>query len=349
MAAHPAVCAITRIIGHTDAIADVCFSPDKLRLVTASHDRTARVWDVRTGDCLHAFRGHVGKVLCAAFSPDNKFIATGAMDGALMIWDACTYAYVRTVRGHTGPFFRIVFSTDGTRFATCSNDKTAKLWDAATGDCLCTFRGHTGWVTHVALSSDGARLATNSHDKTARTWNASTGACLSSTRLPYDAREDIFAYSPNYALLAIASSTTTIPVVEIIDILADRTISKIYSRRGPVTCVSFSYNNKWLAMALKCNAIKLWDVYTAQCVHVFQPQQQDTIKSLVFSSDNCRLVAGSDDGVLAVYLLKPYVVQILTLIIANRQRRATRLPAELWRMIYDDHMHLWGFSEITAT
>ncbi|HEU5443222.1 MAG TPA: serine/threonine-protein kinase, partial [Steroidobacteraceae bacterium] len=78
------------LIGHTDRVRSVAYSPDGRRLVTASHDGTARVWDAATGRQILVLEGHGGPVISAAFSPDDHRIATGSFDKTARIWDAVT-------------------------------------------------------------------------------------------------------------------------------------------------------------------------------------------------------------------------------------------------------------------
>jgi len=66
----------------------VAFSPDGQRIVTASMDKTARVWDAETGQELRKFEGHTKTVTCVAFSPDGKRIATASVDKTARVWDA---------------------------------------------------------------------------------------------------------------------------------------------------------------------------------------------------------------------------------------------------------------------
>ena len=67
------------------------FSPDGKRIVTASEDKTARLWDAETGKPIgEPLRGHEGRVSSAAFSPDGKRIVTASGDKTARLWDAET-------------------------------------------------------------------------------------------------------------------------------------------------------------------------------------------------------------------------------------------------------------------
>jgi WD40 repeat protein len=74
--------------GHTGALRSAAFSPDGKRVVTASLDQTARLWDVETGKEIVALRGHTNAAWSATFSPDGKRVATASED-RITLWDIC--------------------------------------------------------------------------------------------------------------------------------------------------------------------------------------------------------------------------------------------------------------------
>jgi eukaryotic-like serine/threonine-protein kinase len=144
----------------------VAFSPDGARLATSSSDKTARVWDVQTGQLLLTLSGHANPIPDIAYSPDGKLIATGSGDNTAKIWDAATGAELLTLRGHSSELQSVAFSPDGRLLATGSGDNTAKIWEVATGKELQTLPGSQGGVTGVAFSplDGGAHLAVASAD-----------------------------------------------------------------------------------------------------------------------------------------------------------------------------------------
>ena len=73
--------------GHTAWIAHAAFSPDGGRVVTASRDGRAGLWDASTGDNITWLDGHTGRVTWATFSHDGALIATSSRDGTARIWD----------------------------------------------------------------------------------------------------------------------------------------------------------------------------------------------------------------------------------------------------------------------
>ncbi|XP_033734620.1 LOW QUALITY PROTEIN: denticleless protein homolog [Pecten maximus] len=73
---------------HSNAIFDLAWVPLENKLVTASGDQTAVLWDVPRAEKLDVFKGHTSSVRTVAFrSDDSAVFATGSRDGHIMIWD----------------------------------------------------------------------------------------------------------------------------------------------------------------------------------------------------------------------------------------------------------------------
>jgi WD40 repeat protein len=82
-------------------------------LVTASADRTARIWDARDGALQLVLRGHEGEVNGAAFSPDGSQVVTGSDDKTARIWDARSGRQIAILGPHKGEVHDAVYSADG--------------------------------------------------------------------------------------------------------------------------------------------------------------------------------------------------------------------------------------------
>lgn len=76
--------------GHKDVVYSGAMDPGGLTAVTASFDKTLRLWEVSNGQLLRTLggpSGHQGIILSTDISPDGKWIASGGMDQALRIWE----------------------------------------------------------------------------------------------------------------------------------------------------------------------------------------------------------------------------------------------------------------------
>ena len=62
------------------------FTPDGAHLATASDDRTARIWEAKTGAEIAVLRGHTDWVRRLAIAPDGARLATASFDRTARIW-----------------------------------------------------------------------------------------------------------------------------------------------------------------------------------------------------------------------------------------------------------------------
>jgi predicted nucleotide-binding protein len=85
-AAHPPTRLTRTLTAHTEAVNGVAFSPDGTLLATTSGDRTARLWDLATGQPTVTLTGHTHAVFGVAFSPDGTLLATASADKTARLW-----------------------------------------------------------------------------------------------------------------------------------------------------------------------------------------------------------------------------------------------------------------------
>jgi WD40 repeat protein len=119
------------LIGHTNWVYSVAFSPDGKLLASSSKDQTIRLWEVATGRA-HGppITGHTGEVWDVAFSHDGRRLASASADQTVRLWDVATSQAVgQPLTGHTGTVAAVAFSRGDDRLATASWDHTARLWN----------------------------------------------------------------------------------------------------------------------------------------------------------------------------------------------------------------------------
>ena len=72
--------------GHSDEVNSVAYSPDGTKIISGSFDKTIKIWDANTGECLETLEGHSGSVKSVSYSPDGKNIISGSDDKTIKIW-----------------------------------------------------------------------------------------------------------------------------------------------------------------------------------------------------------------------------------------------------------------------
>jgi WD40 repeat protein len=119
--------------GHSDAVWGLAFSRDGQRIITASRDNTARIWDAGTGLQIgDPLTGHTDWVYRAAFSPDGKRIITASADGTARIWDGATGKTIGELGDRLTPVRTAAFSPDGAHVVTAAQEEVTRVWDAFT-------------------------------------------------------------------------------------------------------------------------------------------------------------------------------------------------------------------------
>jgi len=227
---------VTPSLQHQDAVVSVAFHPGGTRVVTASFDHTARIWDAATGEPLSPPLEHQHGVASAVFSPDGTRIVTASGDSTARVWDVATGEALSPPLRHQGFVVSALFSPDGTRIVTASGDKTARIWDAATGNALLLPLPHQDGVTSAAFSPDGTRIVTTSSDCTARIWDAATGIAVSP---PLAHRGFVMnaSFSPDGVRVVTASRDGT---ARVWDANTGKRLSLPLSHQDVVTSAAFS-------------------------------------------------------------------------------------------------------------
>ena len=198
--------------GHTGKVNFAAFSSDGKKVVTASDDKTAQLWDAESGEKLQKLEGHTGEVNSAVFSPDGKKIVTASWDHTARIWDTESGKELKKFRGcdnittyiartpmvaigGTEPLKSIrfaSFSPDGTQIVVAL-DLTIRILDTESGEEQKWLYGHSPGVSKsgrapsysigsVAYSSDGKKIVSAGlGDGTVKVWDAVSGKKLHTT------------------------------------------------------------------------------------------------------------------------------------------------------------------------
>jgi WD40 repeat protein len=273
--------------GRDNWLNSAAFSPDGKRIVIASDDKTARIWDAATGKEIAVLRGHGAGVKSAAFSPDEKRIVTASDDKTARIWDAATGKEIAVLRGHGVGVKSAAFSPDGKRIVTASWDSTARIWDAATGKEIAVLRGV---VSSAAFSPDGKRIVTASYDKTARIWDAATGKEIAVLR-GHDNDVSSAAFSPDGKHIVIASDDKT---ARIWDAATGKEIAVLRGHGAGVSSAAFSPDGKRIVTASRDKTARIWDAATGKEIAVLRGHGA-RVTSAAFSLDGNRIVTASWD------------------------------------------------------
>ena len=162
---------------HT-AVEALAMTGDGRRALSGSVDKTLRLWDLETGECLHTLTGHTSSIKNVAVMDSDRRALSGDLDGAIKLWDLETRTCLRTF-GYTSAINAIAVIGDGPRvLLSGSGDRVLNLWDIETGHWSHTLTGHTDGINAVAVTDDGRWALSGSWDNTLKLWDLATRQCL---------------------------------------------------------------------------------------------------------------------------------------------------------------------------
>ena len=258
---------------HTANINAVAFHPQLPVIVSASDDKTIRLWDRNTQQLLTVLTGHRSSVRSIAFSPnDETLIASASDDKTIHLWNWQAATRLAILQGHQASVRSITFSPDGKLLISGSWDKTIGIWQVETVTKVATFRGHSLQINAVALNEDATWLASGSADRTARLWQFQTSEIGLSAPLQFPPQET-----------------------------AKQSI--LVGHTWAVTAVAFSPDGQLLATGSNDNTVKLWHVQTGELLHTLTGHSW-SVAALQFSSDSQHLFSGSWDQTIKVWQAK---------------------------------------------
>ena len=247
---------------HEGYVNSAQFSPGGRRVVTASFDGTARLWDAATGEPLGEPMKHQDTVRSAQFSPDGRRVVTASWDNTARLWDAATGEPLGEPMKHQDRVWSAWFSPDGRRVVTASHDKTALLWDAATGRALGEPMKHEAHVNSAQFSPHGGRVVTASDDNTARLWDAVTGQPLGEPMKHQDSVESA-QFSPDGGRVITASDDNT---ARLWDAATGQPLGEPMKHEAHVTSAQFSPDGGRVLTASDDNTARLWDAVTGKAL-----------------------------------------------------------------------------------
>jgi WD40 repeat protein len=293
---------IVRVGAHGGPIISAMFSPDGRRVLTASLDGSACVWELSDGGTLLRLR-HAQALAYAAFNHDGSRIVTCCEDGAARVWDAATGKLCFGPLRHDGKVLYAAFSPDGTRLVTCGADSSAKLWDARSGKLVRILFKTNGEVNYAEFSPDGCRFVTASDDNTARVWDAFSGQPAGPPlEHPDDVRQARFSPDGRRIVTACRDGNA-----RIFDAQTGRLLIKPLKHSAPLLYAFFSPDGTRVIAGgggarPEDGEVRVWDAGTGEPISHLAALRGRT-RTSALSPDGRYIATGSEDKNLFVWEL----------------------------------------------
>ena len=278
--------------GHSDVASCVEFSSDGTLLISGSHDKTVKLWDIQTGGVVRTFSGHTDLVQCVSISVDCTKIVSGSHDQMICLWEVQTGKCYYTIEGHDITY-QIRFSpTNPQCFISASSDRVCQ-WDTNGNQIE---PPHLG--SGIAFSPGGTQFVSY-YWTSFKVWNVSSGAVVSKFSLG-ELITRCCCFSPDSRLIAVATGS----VIYIWNIASSCLVRTFIGHTHEVNSIVFSSPSNLISVSLD-KSVKFWQVYTS--VELVTTSQESTptvlplISSLSLQAREGIVISGDADGVVQTW------------------------------------------------
>ncbi|KAL3318153.1 POC1 centriolar protein A [Cichlidogyrus casuarinus] len=245
----------SRFSGHTDAIFCVCFSPCGELVLTASRDKSVRLWTpyLSRGEPV-SFKPHTAPVRWVDVSKLNDKFCTSSADKTIKIWTMHRQKFVSSLTGHGNWVRCCKYSPDSKRIASCSDDKNVKIWDPASGNCIHSFQDSATFSIHLDFHPSGNCLAAGCTNNSVKIYDLRMNRLLQHYT-DHNASVHKVSFHPCGNFLLSTSEDAT---VKIYDLLEGRQLYTLHGHQAAVTAGKFSPDGAYFATGGVDNRVFLW-------------------------------------------------------------------------------------------
>nr|MCU0367552.1 hypothetical protein [Cyclobacteriaceae bacterium] len=144
--------------GHELAVIAVAISPDSNYVATGSRDKTAKLWEVRSGREVRSFLGHEASVNALDFSSDGKYLITSGGDKTARIWEVATGKELYKTEAADKLLTDVAISNNNQFFIVAGYPDTASVYDMQTKKLIAKLPVNAdqgrGYGVNIAISKN---------------------------------------------------------------------------------------------------------------------------------------------------------------------------------------------------
>lgn len=282
--------------GHASSVYGCAISRDGRFLISASWDRTLKIWDLASGHYLLTLKGHAAEVTSCVLFPDERRLLSSSADNTLKVWDVYTGQIEQTLHGHTGEVTTCATFPDGERVLSGARDKTLRIWNWRSGQTLQTMKGHLSWVTACAVLHGGERVLSGSWDRTLKLWDTESGRELA-TFSGHAAGVRAIAVLPGGMRAVSGSEDHTL---RLWDLSAGRELQAFHGHTAGVTACAVLPDGLRMISTAKDKTLRVWDLQSGEAIATLQGHSA-WVTACAALPDGRSVVSGSDDYTLKIW------------------------------------------------
>jgi WD40 repeat protein len=241
---------LSTFYGHSGPI--WCIDRHEEVLFTGSYDKTIKLWDIKSGNCLSTMRNHTSWVSSIQYDPAYDFLLSGSWDCTIRLWNMKTMHNTLTLNSQPGNFIYCVRSNLKHNEVIAGTElKTIDVWDVNRRNKLMILYGHLERINNLKYFNE--MILSGSEDKQARLWDKRTGNC-----------EILFTgHSKGITQVEVDMSNNRIftgsidKTIKIWDIRKNQEVRTLIGHSNSV--YSIAYDQTKLISGSKDNTIRIWN------------------------------------------------------------------------------------------
>ena len=322
------------LAGHSARVRSLALSADGTRAVSASDDKTLKVWNLERGSLERTLTGHTDVVRYVALLPGGAHAVSASDDHTLRVWDLSSGREETAIDTQLDWIRGLIVLPRTSLVASISDDRTIRIWDLVQGKIVRTLRGHTAAVNCIDLMPDGTSLVTAGEDRTIRIWDfagdpktlkgqaARIGALAVSRKgsvvsvsadgvarlwtgapewqsqvlswKPHGVRD--LKFTPDDNTLLAAADDSNVHIWN----FADERECVLEGHSDWVNCVAVRADGRYALSGSDDGTIKLWDLTRASVAPAVR-DHLERVRAVSITSDGQTAITTSDDHTLRVW------------------------------------------------
>jgi hypothetical protein len=276
--------------GHRDAVVWLDVSPDGKTLVSASTDRTIKLWDLADRRWLRDLGAHKDMARSALFLPGGAEVLTGGDDGEIVLRSVADGAvlHVFSSSDHSGAN-KLAVSLDGKRAVSVHEAGTVIVWNLEEKSALHVLKGHDWPIVSVAVSPDGTLALTGDISGTLKLWDIAAGR-LKRSWLGHERGTYGAVFTPDGHHVVTGSGDYTI---KLWDLDSGQEVRRLSGHFGTVYALALSQDGERLLSASLDGTARLWDLATGREIAQLTGHN-GPVYAVAFGPDGTLITGGID-------------------------------------------------------